>query len=122
MLSIAPPFWVFPPAVLGVQDHPTALYLHALFALRARDLGCIEAIYCSHIVNWMALIERRGAELVRDIATGSLSADLVLSAAERAMLSGCPQDRIRSAPGRSSANWPGIPPGACCACGPRCGC
>ena len=29
--------------------------LHALFALRARDLGCIEAIYCSHIVSWMAL-------------------------------------------------------------------
>ena len=64
ILGLAPPFWAFPAAVLTVQDHPTALYLHALFALRARDLGCIEAIYCSHIVNWMALIEKRGAELV----------------------------------------------------------
>ncbi len=119
MLSIAPPFWVFPPAVLGVQDHPTALYLHALFALRARDLGCIEAIYCSHIVNWMALIERRGAELVRDIATGSLSADLVLSTAERATLSAAlkpdPQragdierELARDSAGRMLRLWPAL--------------
>jgi hypothetical protein len=119
MLSIAPPFWVFPPALLGVQDHPTALYLHALFALRARNLGCIEAIYCSHIVNWMALIERRGAELVRDIATGSLSADLVLSTAERAILSAAmkpdPQrageierELARDSAGRMARLWPDL--------------
>jgi hypothetical protein len=119
ILGLAPPFWVFPAAVLGVQDHPTALYLHALFALRARDLGCIEAIYCSHIVNWMALIERRGAELVRDIATGSLSADLVLSGAERAILSGAmrpdPQrageierELARDSTGRMLRLWPAL--------------
>src|SRR5690606_17091927 len=51
IMRLAPPFWVFPAGVLTVQDYPTALYLHALFALRAPDLGCIEAIYCSHIVN-----------------------------------------------------------------------
>jgi hypothetical protein len=86
ILKLAPPFWVFPAAVLTVQDYPTALYLHALFALRAPDLGCIEAIYCSHIVSWMGLIERRGAELVSDIANGGLTAALVLTAEERANL------------------------------------
>lgn len=87
ILKLAPPFWVFPAGVLTVQDYPTALYLHALFALRAPDLGCIEAIYCSHIVSWMGLIERRRAELVSDIANGGLAGDLVLTAEERATLS-----------------------------------
>ena len=90
ILKLAPPFWVFPAQVLTVQDYPTALYLHALFALRAPDLGCIEAVYCSHIVSWMGLIERRRAELVHDIAAGGLAAgvagDLVLTAEERATL------------------------------------
>lgn len=119
ILGLAPPFWVFPPAVLGVQDHPTALYLHALFALRARDLGCMEAIYCSHIVNWMAMIEARGAELVRDIAAGSLSADLLLGAAERATLGAALQpdpqraaeievELARDPAGRMTRLWPGL--------------
>ncbi len=86
ILALAPPFWVFPAEVLTVQDYPTALYLHALFALRAPDLGCIEAIYCSHIVSWMGVIERRGSELLRDIADGGLSANLVLAPGERASL------------------------------------
>lgn len=83
---LAPPFWVFPPAVLGVRHYPSALYLHALFALRAGDLGCIEAIYCSHVVNWAGLILARADELVRDIADGTLSAALELDADERAAL------------------------------------
>ena len=74
--------------MLTVQDYPTALYLHALFALRVPDLGCIEAIYCSHIVSWMGLIERRSADLVRDIASGGLASDLVLTTEERATLTG----------------------------------
>jgi hypothetical protein len=86
ILKLAPPFWVFPAEVLTVQDYQTALYLHALFALRAPDLGCIEAIYCSHIVSWMGLIERRREELVRDIADGGLSGSLALAPDERATL------------------------------------
>jgi hypothetical protein len=82
ILALAPPFWVYPPTVLTVADHPTALYLHALFALRAADLGCIEAIFCSHIVNWMGLIQARRDELVRDIAQGTLSS-LILDDRER---------------------------------------
>lgn len=39
ILAVAPPFWVFPPAVLTVTDPRSALYLHALFALRAADLA-----------------------------------------------------------------------------------
>ncbi len=86
ILRFAPPFWAYPPAVLLVEDYPSALYLHALFALRAPDLGCLEAIYCSHVVNWFGLIGARGAELVADLAAGTLSPDLRLTAAERALL------------------------------------
>ena len=119
ILSLAPPFWVFPAAVLTVQDYPTALYLHALFALRAPGLGCIEAIYCSHIVSWMGLIERRGADLVRDIADGHLAADLVLSSEERATLTGSlrpdperaralAQELTRDPAGRMTRLWPDL--------------
>jgi hypothetical protein len=119
ILSLAPPFWVFPAAVLTVEDYPTALYLHALFALRAPDLGCIEAIYCSHIVSWMGIIERRGAELVRDIEAGGLSTDLVLTAAERsalaALLPAWPErarelerELARDSAGRMARLWPGL--------------
>ena len=83
---LAPPFWVFPPVVLGVRHYPSALYLHALFALRAGDLGCIEAIYGSHVVNWAGLILARADELVRDIAKGTLATGLELGADERAAL------------------------------------
>jgi hypothetical protein len=79
----APPFWVFPPAVLEVADYPTALYLHALFALRAADLGCIEAIFASHVVSWMGLIGSRAPELLSDIAAGGASPSLSLTRAER---------------------------------------
>ena len=117
ILKLAPPFWVFPAEVLTVQDYPTALYLHALFALRAPDLGCIEAIYCSHIVSWMGLIERRGADLVRDIASGGLASDLVLTAEERAVLAGLlppaperarvvAQELARNSAGRMTRLWP----------------
>ncbi len=86
ILRFAPPFWAYPPAVLLVGHYPSALYLHALFALRARDLGCLEAIYCSHVVNWFGLIEQRGAELVADIAAGTLSPSLTLTPEERESL------------------------------------
>lgn len=99
ILALAPPFWVFPAEVLTVQDVPAALYLHALFALRAADLGCIEAIYCSHIVSWLGLIERRAAELVRDIADGTVSTAVALSAAERAALA----PKLRPDPARARA-------------------
>jgi len=99
ILALAPPFWVFPAEVLTVPDYPTALYLHALFALRAPDLGCIEAIYCSHIVSWMGVLARRGDELVRDIADGTLCANLELSLRERESL----RRWLPPAPGRARA-------------------
>jgi hypothetical protein len=119
ILALAPPFWVFPAPVLTVQDHPAALYLHALFALRAADLGCIEAIYCSHIVSWMGLIERRADDLVRDLADGSLHPGLELTAAERAVigrfLKPAPARALAveealagDAAGRMSRLWPGL--------------
>ena len=99
ILALAPPFWVFPPAVLLVQHYPSALYLHALFALRAADLGCIEAIYCSHVVSWMGLIERRADDLVRDLAAGTLTPDLELTAEEQAAI----LPRLRPEPVRAQA-------------------
>jgi hypothetical protein len=119
ILRFAPPFWAYPPAVLLVEDYPTALYLHALFALRAPDLGCLEAIYCSHVVNWFGLIAARGAELVADLAAGTLSPDLRLTAAERALLApslvpdpdrarAVERELARGPDGIGTRLWPGL--------------
>lgn len=98
ILALAPPFWAFPPAVLTVEDYPTALYLHAYYALRARDLGCIEAIYSSHVVNWLGLILSRREDLIRDIARGALASDLRLTDTERERLAGTlAPDPVRAA-------------------------
>lgn len=97
ILKLAPSFWAAPPEVFTITDYPTALYLHALFALRAADLGCIEAIYCSHVLSWLALIRQRATELAADLESGGLSGALVLTPAERRAL----VPHLRPAPERA---------------------
>jgi hypothetical protein len=81
VLQTAPAIWTSPPPVFELTDHPTALYLHALFGLLDESAGCIEAIFGSHIISWMSMIMSRRAELVDDIAGGRINADIALALA-----------------------------------------
>ncbi len=86
VLRAAPYVWTSPADVFELEDHKTALYLHALFGLLDETAGCIEAVFGTHIVSWAGLLMDNQAELVADIAAGTLRADLDLPAALRQRL------------------------------------
>ncbi|GMU74795.1 MAG: hypothetical protein AMXMBFR45_02860 [Gammaproteobacteria bacterium] len=82
-------FWCSPEAVFGLADQPTALYLHALFALLDRSALYIETPFAPQVVGWLALIERHQRQLVEDVRNGTLPAHLKLTATERDRLNAC---------------------------------
>lgn len=83
VLRAAPFIWTSPARVFELRQHSTALYLHALFGLVDRQAGCIEAIFGTHIVSWMAMMLNRREALVADLAAGCINADIPLAAEDR---------------------------------------
>ena len=79
VLQTAPAIWTSPGPVFELTDHPTALYLHALFGLLDETAGCIEAIFGSHIISWIGMIISRRDELVADIAGGRIDPGVALA-------------------------------------------
>lgn len=58
------------------HDEHAALYVHALFAIRDRKLGIIEANFISLPSRLLALIESEGQRIADDLERGALDADL----------------------------------------------
>ncbi|XP_071483686.1 uncharacterized protein [Diadema antillarum] len=72
-----------------IGHEPTAMYVHALFALRDEQLGSIWAPFASTIYIFVRFLEISWNMLVNDIRHGTLSGNLEgLSAKEREELSG----------------------------------
>lgn len=86
VLRAAPFIWTSPAAVFELRQHSTALYLHALFGLRDRGAGCIEAIFGTHILSWISMVIDRRDDLVADLRRGRINAELPLPAAVRETL------------------------------------
>ena len=93
-----PQFWCSPEAVFAVAHPPTALYLHALFALLNQRSLYIETPFAPQVVSWLALIERHQRRLVDDVRRGTVSAHLELSTAERAAIAAA----LRADPARAA--------------------
>lgn len=74
--------WLYttPLPALGIADKPTALFIHALFALRERDLNHISATFGHYVVQFFRVIEEHWPELIDSLASGRLPARLQLSA------------------------------------------
>ena len=68
------------------NDEYTALYVHALFALRDRKLGLIEANFISLPTRFMRLIHRDGFRLADDLEAGMILNERVASRLEPAQL------------------------------------
>jgi len=64
-------------------NEAAALYIHALFALKDRQLGIIEANFSSVVYTLFAQIERSPVQLIRDVETGRLSPSLAIPDAAR---------------------------------------
>jgi hypothetical protein len=93
-----PALWTSPVPVFDLRHQPTMNYLHALFGLIERDALYISGIFAPQLVAWFSLIERYQDELVRDIATGTLSEHLDLSGQERKTI----ELRLDPDPGRAA--------------------
>ena len=86
MERLMPMLWTTPFPGYTVADRAACWYLHALFALRERETKFLHTAFCPTLVGWLADIERDWDSLLGDIADGTLSDMLQLSAAERAAL------------------------------------
>jgi len=78
--------WISPAVVFEVRDPNASMYLHALFALRRDDPVYIYDVFAPHLLAWLRMIEARRDDLLRDVAEGSLAADLALTSGERKRL------------------------------------
>ena len=71
-----PPTFSSPAAGFRIRNEKDAMYVHAVFALRDKTLACIQAPFCSFICNFFKLIESNWRDIVHDISTGAVKADL----------------------------------------------
>ena len=71
-------FWTSPLEVLAIKDQQVANYLHLLFALRERDLAYLMSPFPSGIVQLFGVLEKQWPEIIKDLALGTISADLTL--------------------------------------------
>jgi hypothetical protein len=96
---IVPLLWSSPWPVFLVTDTASQWYLHALFALREQNLKYLRGTFAGHLRGWLALIFEHQAELISDIAAGTLKEDLQLTAEARADLAA----RLKPDPERAAA-------------------
>jgi len=78
--------WTSPYPVLQIQNQETARYLHLLFALGEERLWALVAFFPSTLLYVFRDLHRRSEELLRDLADGTITADLELDAAVRQQL------------------------------------
>jgi hypothetical protein len=86
-----------PHETAAVADTESFLYLSALFLLREQNLRLISVWHPSVLSILADIIERRFAELTRDLRLGSISTSAVPEPASRALFTG----RLRPSPGRA---------------------
>merc|ERR1712086_6091 len=73
-----------PSAAYDVLSEPEALYLYALFAMKDRNLGCIESNFVSAVYHFFnGTVHQKFDRLVRDIREGSIDATLDIPLAVR---------------------------------------
>ncbi|HWI61045.1 MAG TPA: GH3 auxin-responsive promoter family protein [Symbiobacteriaceae bacterium] len=89
--------WTSPMPVIKVQKQRDARYLHLLFALREERLWALCAFFPSTLIDLLRDLATRAPALLRDLADGTIAADVELPAAVRAELTGL----LRPAPDRA---------------------
>jgi hypothetical protein len=83
---ILPYMRVSPIKVFEIPEQETANYLHALFALKDRELSYIASPFPSNIVQVFGVIGENWEQLVLDMAKGTINKNLKLEPKTRAIL------------------------------------
>ena len=63
------------------------MYIHAIFALKDEYLSAIKGIFCTNLSNFFREIEDSWRDIVHDISTGTINADLNIPSDVRSELS-----------------------------------
>ncbi|SFD42067.1 GH3 auxin-responsive promoter family protein [Clostridium uliginosum] len=77
--SIIPFIWTSPIEVMELENKDSAFYLHALFALREKNLMYISGIFISSILDFFRLIEEKHDLLINDIRAGKINEKVELN-------------------------------------------
>lgn len=64
---------------LDVSYEPAGLYIHILFALRDRDLGCVLGNFAYWIHGVFVFLEENWELMVQDLGKGQVNADLEIT-------------------------------------------
>ncbi len=91
-----------------MRTHAEALYLHLLFGLRERTLGSIQVPFASGLLDMVHVLERRGPELLEDLARGVVRPELGLEPEQRQRI----QAHLRPDPERARELAPLLERGA----------
>jgi hypothetical protein len=83
--------------VYRMRAHTEALYLHLLFGLRERELGSLLVPFASGLLDMVHVLERRGSDLVEDLARGVVRPELGLEPDQRRRI----QAQLRPDPERA---------------------
>lgn len=75
---LLPLMYTTPVPAMGIADKPTASFIHALFALRERDLDHVSATFAHYVVQFFRVMEERWPELLESLAAGRLPPQLSL--------------------------------------------
>ncbi len=73
MEKVIPYIWTTPVEVLKLDGKEEINYLHLLFALRDKNLMYISAAFIPSVLDLLRYLEKKWPDLVRDIATGTIS-------------------------------------------------
>ena len=74
------PYVVSPAAIYRVTDEPTAMHLHALFALAERQVDRVEAMISTLVYAFWAHVEQHWRRLCDEIESGTLIRGQLLAA------------------------------------------
>ena len=66
------PYVVSPAAVYSISDEPTAMHLHALFALREHQVDRLEALFSTLVYAFWTHIEQHWQRICDEIERGSI--------------------------------------------------
>ena len=97
MKRFIPYMWTTPPEVFQLTDYQLANYLHLLYALREKGFKYISAAFASSLYDIFAMLEKCWRQLVQDVATGKISANLPIEATLRTAL----ENKMRPNPRRA---------------------
>lgn len=98
MKKLLPYLWTSPIEVLEQKDQQKANYLHLLFALQQQKLAYIVAPFPSGIVQLLKVLENHWPQLIKDIASGTVSGHLQLEQTVKESL----EQRLKPNPKRAT--------------------